>query len=76
MRAPWLHVPGSSDAGRGAGIASGAHSYRGSDAVNLVHSGAEGDKKALVVFFDKQKIVHDFTMSTSRINVSQGLITR
>ena len=53
-----------------------AHSYRGSDAANLVHSGAEGDKKALVVFFDKQKIVHDFTMSTSRINVSQGAITR
>jgi len=44
--------------------------------VNLVHSGAEGDKKALVVFFDKQKVVHDFTMSSSRINVSQGLITR
>jgi len=44
--------------------------------VNLVHSGAEGDKKALVVFFDKQKVVQDFTMSTSRVNVSQGLITR
>lgn len=44
--------------------------------VNLVHSGAEGDKKSLVVFFDKAKVVQDFTMSTSRIDVSQGLITR
>jgi hypothetical protein len=44
--------------------------------VNLVHSGAEGDKKALVVFFDKQKVLQDYTMSTSRINTSQGLITR
>jgi hypothetical protein len=44
--------------------------------INLVHSGAEGDKKTLVVFFDKQKVVQDFTMSTSRINTSQGLITR
>ena len=44
--------------------------------INLVHSGAEGDKKTLVVFFDKQKVVPDFTMSTSRINTSQGLITR
>jgi hypothetical protein len=42
----------------------------------MVHSGAEGDKKTLVVFFDKQKVVQDFTMSTSRINTSQGLITR
>jgi outer membrane protein assembly factor BamE (lipoprotein component of BamABCDE complex) len=44
--------------------------------INLVHSGAEGDKKTLVVFFDKNKVVQDFTMSTSRINTSQGLITR
>jgi outer membrane protein assembly factor BamE (lipoprotein component of BamABCDE complex) len=44
--------------------------------VNMIHSGAEGDKKTLVVFFDKQKVVQDFTMSTSRINTSQGLITR
>jgi hypothetical protein len=44
--------------------------------INLVHSGAEGDKKTLVVFFDKQKVVQDFTMSTSRFNTSQGLITR
>jgi hypothetical protein len=44
--------------------------------VNLVHSGAEGDKQSLVVFFDKQKVVQDYTMSTSKIDVSQGLITR
>jgi hypothetical protein len=44
--------------------------------VNLVHSGAEGDKKSLVVFFDKQKVVQDYTMSTSRVEESRGLITR
>ena len=44
--------------------------------VNLVHSGAEGDKKSLVVFFDKQKVVQDYTMSTSKVEVSRGLITR
>lgn len=44
--------------------------------VNLVHSGAEGDKKSLVIFFDKQKVVQDYTMSTSKIDVSTGLITR
>lgn len=44
--------------------------------VNLVHSGAEGDKKSLVIFFDRGKVVQDYTMSTSRIDVNQGLITR
>jgi outer membrane protein assembly factor BamE (lipoprotein component of BamABCDE complex) len=44
--------------------------------VNLVHSGAEGDKKSLVIMFDKQKVLQDFTMSTSKINVSQGILTR
>ena len=44
--------------------------------VNLVHSGADGDKKSLVIFFDKGKVVQDFTMSTSKVEVSQGLITR
>jgi curli biogenesis system outer membrane secretion channel CsgG len=43
--------------------------------VNLVHSGAEGDKKSLVIFFDRAKVVQDYTMSTSQINVSTGLIT-
>jgi hypothetical protein len=41
-----------------------------------VHSGAEGDKKALVIFFDKQKVLQDYTMSTSRIDMSRGIITR
>ena len=44
--------------------------------VNLVHSGADGDKKSLVVFFDRHKIVQDYTMSTSKVEVSRGLITR
>jgi hypothetical protein len=44
--------------------------------VNLVHSGADGDKKSLVIFFDRGKVVQDFTMSTSKVEVSQGLITR
>jgi hypothetical protein len=44
--------------------------------VNLVHSGAEGDKKSLVILFDKSKVVQDYTMSTSRVNTSTGLITR
>jgi outer membrane protein assembly factor BamE (lipoprotein component of BamABCDE complex) len=44
--------------------------------VNLVHSGAEGDKKSLVIFFDRGKVVQDYTMSTSRIDINQGLITR
>jgi hypothetical protein len=44
--------------------------------VNLVHSGADGDKKSLVIFFDKSKIVQDYTMSTSKVEVSHGLITR
>jgi hypothetical protein len=44
--------------------------------VNLVHSGAEGDKKSLVIFFDRQKVLQDYTMSTSRIDMSRGIITR
>jgi hypothetical protein len=44
--------------------------------VNLIHSGAEGDKKSLVIFFDKTKIVRQYTISTSKVDVSQGLITR
>ncbi len=44
--------------------------------VNLVHSGADGEKKSLVIFFDKRKVVQDYTMSTSKVEVSQGLITR
>ncbi len=44
--------------------------------VNLVHSGAEGDKKSLVIFFDKTKVVRQYTISSSKVDVSQGLITR
>lgn len=41
--------------------------------VNVVYSGAEGDKKSLVVFFDKSKIVQQYTISTSQVDISQGL---
>ena len=44
--------------------------------VNLVHSGADGEKKSLVIFFDKGKVLQDYTMSNSKVEVSQGLITR
>jgi hypothetical protein len=44
--------------------------------VNLVHSGAEGDKKSLVIFFDRSKVVQQYTISSSNVDVSQGLITR
>src|SRR5262245_22943710 len=44
--------------------------------VNLIHSGAEGDKTSLVVFFDKSKVVRQYTISSSKVDVSQGLITR
>jgi hypothetical protein len=44
--------------------------------VNLVHSGADGEKKSLVIFFDQRKVVRDYTMSTSKVEVSHGLITR
>ena len=44
--------------------------------VSLVASGAEGDKKSLVIFFNKSKIVQQYTLSNSKIDVSTGLITR
>ena len=44
--------------------------------VNLVASGAEGDKKSLVIFFDKTRIVRQYTISTSKVDISQGLFTR
>jgi outer membrane protein assembly factor BamE (lipoprotein component of BamABCDE complex) len=44
--------------------------------VNLLHSGAEGDKKSIVILFDKHKIVQQYTLSNSRVDISQGLITR
>ena len=42
--------------------------------VNLVYSGAEGDKKSLVIFFNKSKVVQQYTISTSQVDLSQGLI--
>ena len=44
--------------------------------VNLIHSGAEGDKKSLVIFFDRSKVVQQYTISSSKVDVSQGLFTR
>jgi hypothetical protein len=44
--------------------------------VNLVYSGAEGDKKSLVIFFDKRRIVQQYTINSSKVDVSQGLIPR
>jgi hypothetical protein len=44
--------------------------------VNVIYSGAEGDKKSLVIFFDKSKVVQQYTISTSKVDVSRGLITR
>jgi len=44
--------------------------------VNAIYSGAEGDKKSLVIFFDKGKIVQQYTISTSQVDVSTGLFTR
>jgi outer membrane protein assembly factor BamE (lipoprotein component of BamABCDE complex) len=44
--------------------------------VNLLHSGADGEKKSLVIFFDKRKVIQDYTMSASKVEVSHGLITR
>jgi outer membrane protein assembly factor BamE (lipoprotein component of BamABCDE complex) len=44
--------------------------------VSLIHSGAEGNKKSLVIFFDRSKVVQQYTISSSKVDVSQGLITR
>ena len=44
--------------------------------VNLIYSGAEGDKKSLVIFFNKSKVVQQYTISSSKVDLSQGLITR
>src|SRR5215510_5010537 len=44
--------------------------------LNVIHSGAEGDKKSLVIFFDKRRVVQQYTISTSKVDVSQGLFTR
>jgi len=44
--------------------------------LNIIHSGAEGDKKSLVIFFDKRKVVQQYTVSTSQVDISRGLFTR
>jgi hypothetical protein len=44
--------------------------------VNLIHSGAEGDKKTLVFFFDRNKVMQSYTLSNSKVDISRGLITR
>ena len=44
--------------------------------VNALYSGAEGDKKSLVIFFDRSRVVQQYTISTSKVDVSRGLITR
>jgi hypothetical protein len=44
--------------------------------VNLISSGAEGDKKSLVIFFDRSKIVRQYTVSSSKVDVNQGLLAR
>lgn len=44
--------------------------------VNVIYSGAEGDKKSLVIFFDRGKVVQQFTVSNSQVDISQGLFTR
>lgn len=43
--------------------------------VNVIYSGAEGEKKSLVIFFDKHKVVQQFTVSTSQVDISHGLFT-
>jgi outer membrane protein assembly factor BamE (lipoprotein component of BamABCDE complex) len=44
--------------------------------LNVIYSGAEGDKKSLVIFFDKRKIVQQYTVSNSQVDISRGLFTR
>jgi outer membrane protein assembly factor BamE (lipoprotein component of BamABCDE complex) len=44
--------------------------------VNLVHSGAEGDKKSIVILFNKNKVVQQYTVSNSKVDISQGLLAR
>jgi len=44
--------------------------------VNIIYSGSEGDKKSLVIFFDRSKVVQQYTISSSKVDISRGLITR
>jgi hypothetical protein len=44
--------------------------------VNLIQSGAEGDKKTLVFFFDRNKVVQNYTLSNSKVDINRGLVSR
>ena len=41
--------------------------------INLFESGMEGEKKELVIFFDKNGVVQNFSMSTSEVDYRQGI---
>jgi len=41
--------------------------------VNMFASGAQGNKKELVVFFDSTGIVKNYSMSTSKVETNTGL---
>lgn len=41
--------------------------------VNLFASGSTGDKKELVVFFDKRGVVKNYSMSTSKVDTDTSL---
>lgn len=42
--------------------------------LNVVSSGAEGNKKSLVIFFNREKIVQQYVLSNSKVDISRGLI--
>lgn len=42
--------------------------------VNIVSSGAEGNKKSLVIFFNQAKIVQQYSLSNSKVDINRGLI--
>jgi hypothetical protein len=44
--------------------------------VNLIQSGAEGDKKMLVFFFDRKKVVQNYALSNSKVDINRGLASR
>lgn len=41
--------------------------------VNMFASGAAGDKKQLVIFFDKRGIVRNYQLSSSKVEESSGM---
>ncbi|MGA7323721.1 MAG: hypothetical protein WBX25_04385, partial [Rhodomicrobium sp.] len=44
--------------------------------VNLLQSGAEGEKKSLVFFFDRNKVVQNYALNNSKVDINRGLIGR